>query len=88
MDFIIAEVPEGSEILIWKNPQLGKSYAGKKFSYTAYSNASMPDDITIFDYAIVPLKRHTRISAFDSYPELYVVEVDSARILAVVKITD
>ena len=87
MGYVNEEVPEGSRILVWKNNLLGEAYAEKEFIFKAHT--SVPEsEYPEYDYAILPIVWHADISAFEDYPVVYRVQVDSVDLVIVVKLTD
>lgn len=85
--YVNENIPPGSKILVWKDNMLGEVYAEKDFIFSAHTSVSEQEYIE-YDYAIMPVGKYNDIPILKNSKELYTVEIENAKLLIVLNITN
>lgn len=85
MDYVNANIPAESEILVWKDNLLGKSYATNEYDFRAHTfvDASEYGD---FEYALMPIEGFRQLPIIKDAQVLYTVEVEGVPLVFVLQL--
>lgn len=85
MDYVNANLPPESTVLVWKDNRLGRNYAVQDFYFLPH-NSVEESEYPEYDYALMPAEDYQTLPTLKDAPVLYTVEVEGVPLVVVLQI--